>query len=154
MITFNKDDDDSNIESYCVTNNAKHPRVCIRKKNKDTWVKMARLSPFVPLGLISAILAWFRLFWPRFGLSDTLFTHVFVLFFSHTHARLSRVVCHAIALNIGIIIIFIKCNHKLQCLIKKSRSCFSKWYFKFQFCYLLHKFTIIIINDQLAKTNQ
>ena len=109
---------------------------------------MARLSPFVPFGLVLAILASF---WP----SDTLFTHVFVLFFfSHTHARLSRVVCHAIALNIGIIIIFIKCNHKLQCLIKKFRSCFSKWYFKFQFCYLLHKFTIIIINDQVAKTNQ
>ena len=25
----------------------------------------------------------------------------------------------------GIIVIFIKCNHKLQCLIKKFRSCFS-----------------------------
>ena len=100
-------------------------------------------------------------FWPGFGYFGlvlaflTLFLPMYLFcFFSHTHARLSRVVCHAIALNIEIIIISIKCNHKLQCLIKKFRSCFSKWYFKFQFCYLLHKFTIIIINDQLAKTNQ
>ena len=31
--------------------------------------------------------------------------------FSHTHARVSHVVTYAIALNIGIIILFIKCNH-------------------------------------------
>ena len=40
MITLNKDDDDSNIESYSVTNNARQLRVCMRKKNKPkTWVK-------------------------------------------------------------------------------------------------------------------
>ena len=117
--------------------------VCMIKKTArhNCWVNMARLSPFVPFGLV---LAFGHSFYPC----------LCFVFFSHTHARLSRVVCHAIALNIGIIIIFIKCNHKLQCLIKKFRSCFSKWYFKFQFCYLLHKFTIIIINDQVAKTNQ
>ena len=83
-----------------------------------------------------------------------IFSHVSLFFFSHTHAWVSRVVGHAIALNIGIIIIFFKCNHKLQCLIKAFRWWISNWYFKFQICYLLYQFTIIVINDQVAKTNQ
>ena len=88
------------------------------------------------------------------GDKRTIFTHVSLFCFSHTHVWMSPVLSHAIALNIGIIIIFIKCNHKLQCLIKKFISRFSRWYFKFQICYLFLKFTIIVINDQVAKTNQ
>ena len=76
------------------------------------------------------------------------------VFSSHTHAWVSRVVGHVIALNIGIIIIFLKCNHKFQCLIKTFWWWISNWYFKFQICYLLYQFTIIVINDQVAKTNQ
>ena len=34
VITLNKDDD-FNVESCCVTSDARHPRVCLRK-NKDT----------------------------------------------------------------------------------------------------------------------
>ena len=33
---------------------------------------MARLSPFVPFGLVLAFQAWLWPFWPVFGLSDTL----------------------------------------------------------------------------------
>ena len=71
MLTLNKDDD-SNVESCCVISDARHPRVCL-KKNKDTRVEMARLSPFVPFGLVLAFQAWLRPFWPVFGLSDTLY---------------------------------------------------------------------------------
>ena len=63
MITLKKDDDDSNIESYCVE----------KKQNKDTGLKMACLSPFVPFGLVLAFQAWLSPFWPVFGLSDTLY---------------------------------------------------------------------------------
>ena len=45
-------------------------RECVWEK-KDTWLKMARSSPFVPFGLVWAIVAWFKLFWPGFGLSNT-----------------------------------------------------------------------------------
>ena len=34
---------------------------------------MARLSPFVPFGLVLAFQAWLWPFWPVFGLSDTLY---------------------------------------------------------------------------------
>ena len=61
MITLNKDDD-SNVESCCVTSDARHPRV----------LEMARLSPFVPFGLVLAFQAWLWPFWPVFGLSDTI----------------------------------------------------------------------------------
>ena len=61
VITLNKDDD-SNVESCCVTSDARHPRVCLRKK-RDTWLKMARLSPFVPFGLVLAFQAWLWPFW-------------------------------------------------------------------------------------------
>ena len=44
-----------------------------KKQNKDTWLKMARLSPFVSFGLGLAFQAWLRPFWPVFGLSDTLY---------------------------------------------------------------------------------
>ena len=44
-----------------------------KKNNKDSWLKMARLSPFVPFGLGLAFQAWLRPFWPVFGLSDTLY---------------------------------------------------------------------------------
>ena len=71
MLTLNKDDD-SNVESCCVISDARHPRVCL-KKNKDTRVEMARLSPFVPFGLVLAFQAWLWPFWPVFGLSDTLY---------------------------------------------------------------------------------
>ena len=47
-------------------------RACVWEK-KDTWLKMARLSPFVPFGLVRVIVAWFRLFWPGFGPSNTLY---------------------------------------------------------------------------------
>ena len=43
------------------------------KQNKDTWLKMARLSPFVPFGLVLAFQAWLWPFWPVFGLFDTLY---------------------------------------------------------------------------------
>ena len=66
MITLSKDDD-SNIESCCVTSDTRHPRVCLRKiKTHD--VEKALLSPFVPFGLVLAFQAWL---WP-FG-SDTLY---------------------------------------------------------------------------------
>ena len=54
MITLNKDDD-SNVESCCVTSDARHPRVCLRK---------TRNGPFV---------SWLWPFWSVFGLSDTLY---------------------------------------------------------------------------------
>ena len=41
-------------------------------ENKDTWLEMARLSPFVPFGLVLAFQAWLWPFWPVFGLSDTI----------------------------------------------------------------------------------
>ena len=63
MITLKKDDDYSNIESYCVE----------KKQNKDTGLKMACLSPFVPFDLVMAFQAWLSPFWPVFGLSDTLY---------------------------------------------------------------------------------
>ena len=34
---------------------------------------MARLSPFVPFGLVLAFQAWLWPFWPVFGLSNTLY---------------------------------------------------------------------------------
>ena len=34
---------------------------------------MARLSPFVPFGLVLALQTWLWPFWPAFGLSDTLY---------------------------------------------------------------------------------
>ena len=34
---------------------------------------MARLSPFVPFGLVLAFQAWLWPFWPVFGLSDTIY---------------------------------------------------------------------------------
>ena len=34
---------------------------------------MARLSPFVPFGLVLDFQAWLWPFWPVFGLSDTLY---------------------------------------------------------------------------------
>ena len=34
---------------------------------------MARLFPFVPVGPVWVIVAWFRLFWPGVGLSNTLY---------------------------------------------------------------------------------
>ena len=49
MITLNKDDNDSNIESYCVTNNARQPRVCMRKKqNKYLGKKSVRKAKTRP----------------------------------------------------------------------------------------------------------
>ena len=45
MITLSKDDNDSNIESYCVTNNARQPRVCMRKNKTNTWVKRVSERP-------------------------------------------------------------------------------------------------------------
>ena len=75
---FKKNYDDSNIESYCVTNDARHPGICMRKKqNRDTWLKIARLSPFVPFGLVLVFQAWLWPFWPRFGFFDTLITWLF-----------------------------------------------------------------------------
>ena len=44
-----------------------------QQQNKDTLLKMARLSPFVPFGLVLAFQAWLWPFWPVFGLSDTLY---------------------------------------------------------------------------------
>ena len=42
---------------------------------------MARLSPFVPFGLVLAFQAWLWPFWPVFGLCNTLYNLTFV--FSH-----------------------------------------------------------------------
>ena len=59
MITLNKDDD-SNIKSCWVTSDARHPRVCTRKKTHDwKW----------PVCLLLSLLAWFWPFWPGYGLS-------------------------------------------------------------------------------------
>ena len=44
-----------------------------KNKNKDTRLKMARLSPFVPFGLVLAFQAWLWPFWPVLDLSDTLY---------------------------------------------------------------------------------
>ena len=57
MITLKKREDDSNIGSYCVTNDARHPRMCMRKKTKQRH--MSKNGPFVS----------FCPFWPGFGLS-------------------------------------------------------------------------------------
>ena len=60
MITFKKDDDDFNFESYCVD----------KKTNKQTDdYKMARLSPFVDplwpgLGLSGLVMAFLACVWP------------------------------------------------------------------------------------------
>ena len=59
MTLLNKDDD-FKVESCCVTSDARHPRVCLRK-NKDTQLEMARLSPFVPFGGVLTFQAWL---WP------------------------------------------------------------------------------------------
>ena len=120
-------------------------RACVWEKNKtNTWVK--RVSERPKRGQNSLNQAKIAENRPKGTKGDkrAIFTHVSLFFFSYTHAWVFCVVSHAIALNIGIIIIFIKCNHKWQCLIKKFRSCFSTWLFKYQFCYLLHKFTINI----------
>ena len=51
---------------------------------------MARLSPFVPFGLVLAFQAWLWPFWPVFGLSGTLYNlticekHVTVVFIRRT----------------------------------------------------------------------
>ena len=112
MITINKDDNDSNIESYCVTNNARQPRVCMRKNKTNTWVK--RVSERPKRGQNSLNQAKIAETRPKGTKGDkrAIFTHVSVFFFSYAHAWVFCVVSHAIALNIGIIVIFIKCNHK------------------------------------------
>ena len=132
----------------------------------DDWTQMTSFSQIVRLYRVSerpntgqkghnqAFKAKTRLKGTK-GDKRALFSYVSLFcLFSHTHAWVSPVVGHAKALNIGIIIIFFKCNHQLQCLIKKFRSWISNWCFKFQICYLLYQFTIIVINDQVAKTNQ
>ena len=75
MITLKKEDDDSNIESYCVTNDERHPRMRMRKK-KTKQRRMTKNGPFVSFcpfwpgfGLSGLVMA----FWPVFGLSDTLY---------------------------------------------------------------------------------
>ena len=50
---------------------ARDTHACVWE-NKDTWLEMARLSPFVPFGLVLAFQPWLWPFWPMFGLSDTL----------------------------------------------------------------------------------
>ena len=45
----------------------------VSEKNKDTRLEMARLSPFVPFGVVLAFQAWLWPFWLVFGLSDTLY---------------------------------------------------------------------------------
>ena len=57
MITLKKDDDDSNIESYRATNDARRPRMCMKKKKKQRH--MTKNGPFVS----------FCPFWPGFGIS-------------------------------------------------------------------------------------
>ena len=42
-------------------------------ENKDTSLEVARLSPFLPFGLVLAFQAWLWPFWPVFGFSDTLY---------------------------------------------------------------------------------
>ena len=132
----------------------------------DDWTQMTSFSQIVRLYRVSERpntgqkgynQAWKAKTRPKGTKGDkrAIFSHVSLFrFFSYTHAWVSRVVGHAIALNIVIIIIFFKCNHKLQCLIKTFRWWISNWYLKFQICYLLYQFTIIVINDQVAKTNQ
>ena len=61
MITINKDVN-SNIESCWVTSDARHPRVCARKKKTRDWKW--------PVCLLLSLLAWFWPFWPGYGLSD------------------------------------------------------------------------------------
>ena len=131
----------------------------------DDWTQMTSYSQIVRLYRVSKRpntgqkghnQAWKAKTGPKGTKGDkrATFSHVFLFFFPHTHAWVSRVDGHAIALNIEIIIIIFKCNHKLQCLIKKFRSWISNWYFKFQICYLLYQSTIIVINHQVAKANQ
>ena len=131
----------------------------------DDWTQMTSFSQIVRLYRVSERpntgqkghnQAWKAKTRPKGTKGDrrAIFSRVSLFLFSHTHASVSRVVGHAIALNIGIIIIFFKCNHKLQCLIKEFRSWISNWYFKFQICYSFYQFTIIVINDQVAKANQ
>ena len=63
MITINKDDNSNiYIESCWVTSDARHPRLCTRKKKKTHVWKW-------PVGLLFSLLAWFWPFWPGFGLS-------------------------------------------------------------------------------------
>ena len=65
MITLKKGDDDSNIESYCVTNDARHRRMCMRKKKKQRHTTengpFVSFCPFCPgfglSGLVMAFLA-------------------------------------------------------------------------------------------------
>ena len=132
----------------------------------DDWTQMTSFSQIFRLYRVSERpntgqkghnQAWKAKTRPKGTKGDKLaiFSHLSLFcFFSHTHAWVSRVVGHAIALNIGIIIIFFKCNHKLQCLIKTFRWWTSNSSFKFQICYSLYHFTIIVINDQVPKTNQ
>ena len=70
--------DDSKVESCCVTSDARHPRVFLRKiiiiiKKKNILLPMARLSPFLPFGVVLALQAWLWPFWTVFGPSDTLY---------------------------------------------------------------------------------
>ena len=60
VITLNKDDD-SNVESCCVTSDARHPRVCLREKKTHDWKW--------PVCLLLSLLAWFWPFRPGYGLS-------------------------------------------------------------------------------------
>ena len=127
MITLNKDDNDFNIESYCVTNNARQPRVCMRKKqNKYMGKKSVRKAKTRPKQPKSGQNSRNQARRDKRRQTGHFYSCVFV-FFPYTHGWVFCVVSHAIALNIGMIIIFIKCNHKGQCLIKKFRSCFSIW---------------------------
>ena len=51
---------------------ARDTHACVWE-NKDTWLEMARLTPFVPFGLVLPFQAWLWIFWPVFSLSDTLY---------------------------------------------------------------------------------
>ena len=94
-------DDDSKVESCCVTSDARHPRVCLRKiillllllllliiiiiiiiikTYNYKWPVclllslLARFWPFRPgYGLSGLCLAWLWPFWSVFGPSDTLY---------------------------------------------------------------------------------
>ena len=65
VITLNKDDD-SNVESCCVTSDSRHPRVCLRK-----WRHMTRNGPFVSFcpfrpgfGLSGLVMGFLACVWP------------------------------------------------------------------------------------------
>ena len=66
MITLTKEDD-SNIESFCVTSDARHPRVCMRKKRD-----MTENGPFVSFlpgfGLSGLVMACLVCVWPSYTL--------------------------------------------------------------------------------------